>query len=245
MIKIRAFTHPAGRELNEDLFLIYDKQNKLIGTNHSEACIVATDDTSPLIACVADGVGGHAFGGAAAEIICDYILQHRLEDFESSFTEIVEGANDELCTLAEHGYTTFTGIVIDSDKANFIHCGDSRLYLIHEGQVIQLTRDDSSASALMSIFHMSAKEAHQRGRLTQCLGLNSLNLKSHKVPVISESCFILASDGAYCILDDHWHDILESDNISGCIVETLKSHLSSDEADDNMTVVILSPEASK
>ena len=141
-MKIHAFTHSAGRPTNEDTFFLYNHNNKIVGTNHSELSI--STDSYPLTIAVLDGVGGHELGGEAAQLIAHNVIQNPIDTH--NLETVLTKANDRLCSQPHHGFTTITALQIASpDRASFISCGDSRLYLIKEQQLIQLSCDDSTA----------------------------------------------------------------------------------------------------
>ena len=236
MMKIHAFTHSAGRPINEDTFLLHSHDNKIVGTNHSEFSF--TSNSYPLTIAVLDGVGGHELGGEAANMVAYTVIENPIE--AHNIKTVLTKANDCLCSQPGHGFTTITALQIDSlDRASFISCGDSRLYLIKEQQLIQLSRDDSTASVLENVFKCNQKEAHQKSRLTQCLGQNAPTLNTHDILVDEHCLFLLATDGAYSFFENYWDEILRNDKPEDFIIELLKSNINAEEIDDNITAITL------
>lgn len=235
-MKIHAFTHSAGRPTNEDTFFLYNHNNKIFGTNHSELSI--STDSYPLTIAVLDGVGGHELGGEAAQLIAHNVIQNPIDTH--NLETVLTKANDRLCSQPHHGFTTITALQIASpDRASFISCGDSRLYLIKEQQLIQLSCDDSTASVLENVFKFNQKEAHQKSRLTQCLGQNAPTLNTRDISVDNHCLFLLATDGAYSFFEDLWDEILRNDKPEDFIIELLKSNINAEEIDDNITAITL------
>lgn len=103
---------------------------------------------------VADGMGGHAAGEIASNQLKDYVEEYLLrEDRPDSVTEcLVQGvqkANHEIYQMGmedpkKRGMgTTATVLSMDGDRYIIAHVGDSRCYLLRDGELFQLTRDHS------------------------------------------------------------------------------------------------------
>lgn len=235
-MKIHAFTHSAGRPTNEDTFFLYNHNNKIVGTNHSELSI--STDSYPLTIAVLDGVGGHELGGEAAQLIAHNVIQNPIDTH--NLETVLTKANNQLCSQPRHGFTTITALQIDSpDRASFISCGDSRLYLIEDHQLIQLKRDDSYAYALENFCSYSIKEAHEKSRLSHCLGEINPPLELYNIEINNHILFLLATDGAYLLLENYWDKIINNSNPEDFIINLIKTNIDSEQIDDNMTVITL------
>jgi protein phosphatase len=119
---------------------------------------------------VADGMGGHAGGDIASAIIAQGVARAD-KDYEdtdqaaSSVTEALLEANQKLAsTVAEHPElkgmgTTFSGVVFTGDLVTVTHIGDSRVYMVSEGKVSQVTRDHTFVQRLVDTGRITAEEA--------------------------------------------------------------------------------------
>lgn len=119
---------------------------------------------------VADGMGGHAGGDIASAIIAQGVARAD-KDYEdtdqaaSSVTEALLEANQKLAsTVAEHPElkgmgTTFSGVVFTGDLVTVNHIGDSRVYMVSEGKVSQVTRDHTFVQRLVDTGRITAEEA--------------------------------------------------------------------------------------
>ena len=119
---------------------------------------------------VADGMGGHAGGDIASAIIAQGVAQadraYDNTDQAAEFvTEALLAANSKLSeTVAEHPElkgmgTTFSGIVVTGDLISLIHIGDSRVYMVSDDRVKQVTKDHTFVQRLVDTGRITAEEA--------------------------------------------------------------------------------------
>ena len=107
---------------------------------------------------LADGMGGHPDGELAAQLALQTMAAH----FQKRARPVVNNVTEFLTTalLAAHHQilrhageagmldtprTTLVGAVLQHGTAHWIHCGDSRLYLVRNGALVTRTRDHSYA----------------------------------------------------------------------------------------------------
>src|SRR5690349_2485831 len=126
--------------------------------------------SSPRIAAVADGVGGHAAGEVASQWAIEALNQlakRRLNaPLEMEIAEAVAWGNQTIGFIAECRpelagmSTTLTAIGLgDDDTFVIANIGDSRTYLLRDGALSQLTRDDSFVQELVERGHITAEQA--------------------------------------------------------------------------------------
>jgi protein phosphatase len=149
------------------------------------------------IAVLADGMGGHPGGDVASRIACETAsehLRHRLpfapgldvEDVEERLSRTMaesvlwahnavrsEGAKD---AVLEGMGTTLTAFASDPESGVYVigSVGDSRAYLLRDGDLRQLTRDDTWVQQRVDAADLTPEQArrHPFGHmLTQCIGL--------------------------------------------------------------------------
>jgi protein phosphatase len=109
------------------------------------------DLTPVLLAVVADGIGGHRAGEVAAELAVDHITQAMSESDMRRPTKALERAIHEASdAIAEHASSsdeqkgmgaTCACILVIGDKLYTATVGDSRIYLLREGRIQQVTTD--------------------------------------------------------------------------------------------------------
>lgn len=100
---------------------------------------------------VCDGMGGHAMGDVAAETVCNSICEFwkqniQVSDSESKIIEACKVASDALYARSrvvrpiEMG-TTLVFASLEGNIVTIAHCGDSRCYLLRDGEVVYQTQD--------------------------------------------------------------------------------------------------------
>lgn len=154
---------------------------------------------------VADGVGGQAGGEIAAQEAVHY-LGESLPDLEKGeMTLAIQRANKwvfqkgrEDPALRGMG-TTICCLYFNDEEAVLGHVGDSRIYLLREGTLEQLTEDHSFFGELMSLDIMKPEEANHfpyKHILTKALGTKStIEPTVTTLPVKENDIFLLCTDG--------------------------------------------------
>ena len=176
------------REHNEDTFLVADLSAGGASL-HPDVRSHAVGPRGSLFM-VADGMGGAAAGELASAMAADSIYRHLstawAEDAEVSaarfayrMKEAVELANQQIYAYArEHPDvrgmgTTVTAAGVFGDELYLTQIGDSRGYLIRNGETFQLTRDQSLTQRLVDAGELTEEEAEQSERrniILQALG---------------------------------------------------------------------------
>ena len=119
---------------------------------------------------LADGMGGHAAGEVASQLMIAALahldddepggdllakLEHAVYEGNSAIAEQVD-INPELDGMG----TTLTAILFAGDRLGLVHVGDSRGYLLREGELAQITKDDTFVQTLVDEGRITAEEAH-------------------------------------------------------------------------------------
>lgn len=178
------------RSLNEDAFL---------------------DKTDHALWVVADGMGGHEAGDIASRLVVDCLdkIEHNA-DSNALYEAIKEGiyaANNELLEMGQSNNringTTVVAMFLHEGTCHYIWAGDSRLYLLRDKSLKQLTKDHSQAEIYVDLGMMTRDEASQHissNLLTRAIGTDEdLELDSGSCELQIGDRFLLSSDG----LDKH------------------------------------------
>ena len=173
---------------------------------NQDAALVAED--AGLFA-VADGMGGHAAGEVASQVALEAFRNTR-PDHVADIVDGVRLANRAVFDRAEEvpeyrGMgTTLTAIALvhdedEQDEIAVVNVGDSRAYLLKDGELSQLTEDHSLVEDMVRSGQMSKEEARvhpQRNIVTRVLGLErDVDVDSLQVTPYTGYRFLLCSDG--------------------------------------------------
>lgn len=188
-IRHSAATHVGHvRKVNEDSILVVPEQNIWV---------------------VADGMGGHAAGDLASQTIVDSIAMLPpglpATDRMVEIRRAIEGAHAKLTDVSEArgGATigsTVVALTIAADNFVAFWAGDSRLYLLRNGEIDMLTADHSLVAELVEAGEMSWDEAEhhpQSNAITRAVGVGGDEFELDKIrgEVMPGDRFLLCSDG--------------------------------------------------
>jgi serine/threonine protein phosphatase PrpC len=139
-----------------------------------------------LLLVLADGMGGHLHGEVAAELVVGTFVesfgrdaQPRIADPGAFVASTMRRANERIMRVTHDealgGFPGSTCVValIQDDTVHWGHAGDSRLYLLRDGAVLNRTRDHSMVQQWFEWGMITAEEARvhpQRNQITNCLG---------------------------------------------------------------------------
>lgn len=167
---------------------------------------------------LADGMGGHPEGEVAAQLALQamselYQKQANpvIEDVHAFLTAAIMAAQRQIIKYAiEKGMldtprTTVVAAVVQNGTANWVHCGDSRLYLVRKGQLVVRTRDHSYLEQPPKGHSPTRMGEHaNRNILFTCLGSPTKPTFDLAGPVALQQGdkLMLCSDGLWGTLSD-------------------------------------------
>lgn len=221
-------------------------------------------ETKGSLMVVADGVGGHSAGEEASRIAVETISQRFFAS--QRFSESREGINDALReAFAEANQaifeaaqsrfewqgmgTTATALVICGGQAFAAQVGDSRLYLVRDERIYQLSEDHSAVMELvrMGVMTLAEAEGHEdRNIILRALGTKSevaVTVWEKPFPVRGGDSFVLCTDGLFDLVsDEEIKDVLTTapaDQSTGDICRQLVELAKANGGYDNITVGIV------
>jgi serine/threonine protein phosphatase PrpC len=156
----------------------------------------------PHLFVVADGMGGHVAGEIASKLavttVNGYIQEHVGKDNpEVLLKQAITQANTSIYQMALskeefNGMgTTVTALYVDGETIYWGHVGDSRIYLLRNGRLNQITNDHSLVWELVQSGNITRDEAHvhpKRNMLTRAVGTSCLI-------TVGTSCLITVDTG--------------------------------------------------
>jgi PPM family protein phosphatase len=166
----------------------------------------------PLFA-VADGMGGAQAGEVASRLAVE-ALAHGDADVggEQRVTALIQEANRRIYRHAGEDAatsgmgTTMTVALVEDGDVVIGHVGDSRAYLVRDGELRQLTDDHSLVGELIRSGKLSPSEAEshpQRSVITRALGSDpDVDVDTFTVEARTGDVFLICSDGLTSMVDD-------------------------------------------
>ena len=161
---------------------------------------------------VCDGMGGEAFGDLAAylgvkcfRLWCIHAYRNGIQTWEKDCCDFFTAANNRVFSLSNttsgNPGCTCSIVVFENDMAYFANVGDSRIYLLRDNRIIQLSTDHTVAAQ-----NGSARYAGGNA-LTRFLGIDNRQYAfqpSIGVPLnlFPDDIFLLCSDGLTDMLSD-------------------------------------------
>lgn len=196
------------RSNNEDSYLVYLPPNQEAEALGIRAVFV-----------VADGMGGHALGELASQTAVKAFtealfsaLTKKTETMEQALRFALNQANNAVYQLAQgegkgRPGTTLTALIVSSDSFYVAHVGDSRAYLLRDGQIRQLTTDHTWIAQEVAKGRIKPHEARNspfRNYLTNALGSKPTVEGDTIAGGLKEGdVFLLCSDGLTEHVRDH------------------------------------------
>jgi serine/threonine protein phosphatase PrpC len=253
------------RSGNEDNFLVLNLSTadtwKPEDANENPPVSLTTFNQShygSLIA-VTDGMGGALAGEVASRLAVECVRDRMLElqasptyskfPFPERLRLSIELANLYVYQMsakrAEYSGmgATFTAVGLSGTTAYFGQVGDSRAYLIRDGRIQQITRDQSLVGQLVEAGHLTEEEAERhsyRNVILQALGASpNLNVVIDGLEIRNMDTFALCSDGlSNKVRPDEIKAIIDHSGSLKEACESLISLANERGGEDNITVMI-------
>lgn len=160
---------------------------------------------------VADGMGGYEGGAEAAQATVDGFIgslnANPTLPLPDALQQAARGISAELQQRSEanpalHGMgSTVVLCVVNGNHATYAHAGDSRLYLLREGQLLQLTRDHSVMERLVAQGTLTGEQAREHpdaSILTRAIGQGpDVSLDIAELTLQPHDALLLCSDGLW------------------------------------------------
>ncbi len=210
----------------------------------------------PHVLAVCDGVGGAARGDIASATAIGQL--RRLDDGPAAGEDqddllgqvagALHRAHDRIGELVDENpslsgtSTTATVALFDGTTLAMGHVGDSRAYLLHDGELLQLTQDHTFVQTLIDDGQITEEEArhhpHRNLILKAIDGIHDLEPDLFVVDVSPGDRLLFCSDGACGVLGpDRLADILRSGNADFAAVELVRASLAAGST-DNVTCLV-------
>jgi serine/threonine protein phosphatase PrpC len=205
---------------------------------------------------VADGMGGHAGGDVASAIATKRIMEadrdfQSPQDAEFALQAALIAANSQIAeTVFEHAEltgmgTTVSALIVLEDEVAIAHIGDSRIYLLREGELSQITVDHTFVQRLVDSGRITEAEAMvhpRRSVLMRVLG------DVESAPEIDTSILATLPGDRWLICSDGLSGVVSNSGIATALLSPLDAQDVADRlvkesldggAPDNVTIVVV------
>jgi serine/threonine protein phosphatase PrpC len=188
------------------------------GTNQDRAAVEMSSQTALAVVC--DGMGGHSDGERAATI-GERVLRERFREatkplldpmgflhlaLGEAHARVVEFGGD--IPFEVRPRATCAACLVQDGAAYWAHAGDSRVYLLRDGQMVKRTRDHSHVELLLREGLIEADEMHghpMRNFVESCIGGEALLPEMSiglREPLQVGDVLMLCSDGLWGQIED-------------------------------------------
>ncbi|MEH1094855.1 PP2C family serine/threonine-protein phosphatase [Micromonospora sp. CPCC 205739] len=206
----------------------------------------------PRLLAVADGMGGMAAGDVASNIVIGAMapLDEDVpgDALVDALRSAVGTANQQLRDTVDANPqlegmgTTLTATLFSGSKLGMVHIGDSRAYLLRNGEFAQITKDDTYVQMLVDEGRISAEEASshpQRSLLTRALDGRDIDPEYSVRQVLPGDRYLICSDGLSGVVSaDTIADTMREYTDPQQCVERLVQLALRGGGPDNITVII-------
>ena len=206
---------------------------------------------------VADGMGGHNAGDMASrcavETIVDYIENAGAAPPVKLLSEAVEAANEAVYARSttdkklEGMGTTVVAATVQKGCLYIANVGDSRLYILDEEEIVQITRDHSLVEEMVRAGQLAREKARnhpEKNVITSAVGMKTKpRIDCFDAALYPGDIFLMCSDGLTNMLEDE--QILRIVQAKESLPEAAQKLI--DEANhnggsDNISVILATPD---
>lgn len=238
-----------ARSKNEDAFVLVD----LAAPQTSIACNGEKVDVGGrrMLLALSDGMGGHMAGEVASKLALTTLVQQLQQGErqapEQALEAAVQAANSAVRDAAsEKGKqgmgATLTAVLLVDNVAYIAEVGDSRAYLLRNGKLCQLTRDQSFVQMLVDNGAMSedeAKVSSRRNVILQAIGTSpSLHVALGRLDLRRGDRLLLCSDGLSNEVEDNELAALLSREAPDAACDHAITRANAHGGRDNITTII-------
>jgi serine/threonine protein phosphatase PrpC len=206
---------------------------------------------------VADGMGGHAAGEVASEMAVQIVARHLLAvtsvidpNAAERVSQSLRDANRAiyermLAEVDKQGMGTTVSVLMLSDNQFLIgQIGDSRIYLLRDGALSQITKDHSYVQEQVDAGLLTPEQARYHpysNVITRCVGASeSVEADIYRGEMLPGDVFLVASDGLTGMVDDRrLQQLLLARSGPGRIVDALIADANGRGGLDNITAIVV------
>lgn len=176
---------------------------------------VKTSNGNAVFCVICDGMGGYDKGELASSSVVKALIRwfdndfpklvddYKFEDISAQWNYVIQDINRKIInygrTCETDLGTTLSAILIFENKYYICHVGDSRIYIIRNDNIIQLTKDHTLVAKMLENNEITEDEIEthpDRNILTQCIGVSGRVAPQFEMgDVYIDDVYLLCSDG--------------------------------------------------
>lgn len=236
---------------NEDNYNLCGQYREDVDENDSRKECRVRDEEALFSVC--DGMGGEAHGEIASLVAVSNMKSLKSSEFDTAVNEQVLQLNRLVCEeVNKRGHismgSTLSNLYIDKGQAQACNLGDSRTYMLRDGELKKLSVDHDEATHLVRLGLLSEEDARtdvRRHQLTQYLGMPEEEFipepyLSERISIRPGDRFMICSDGVTDVLSDQEiKDILAVKNRPGEACNDLIYTALLKKSKDNCTALVV------
>jgi serine/threonine protein phosphatase PrpC len=240
------------RKNNEDAFFFNGRHSTLDSINEEAAFHEEFPIKGALFA-VSDGIGGANSGEIASDACIQNVknLKIRLESlhFAEAIGPWVRETNTMVIGKTPGGGCTLAMLYVESIGIYIAHVGDSRVYRLHEGELIRMTKDHSKVQILVDAGILTPEQAlahPQRHMVVRYIGMDEEEngictaTLARPMPIMHKDRYLVCTDGITDMVDDKTLENLlkQEPNTDACAEAIYRVALDAG-GRDNATLILL------
>lgn len=202
------------------------------------------------VVAVADGLGGHPGGDVASRLVIETVGSHEADDparliaeARSRLVEHIMVETEERPELIAMATTLTLAVLRPAGHVAVGHVGDSRLYLLHDGSLRQITEDHTVAMDLIRRGELTLEEAEDDPTwhvINHWIGFERHHVEAHEISVEPGDTLLLCTDGLSNMVEDaEIESILNEPSSIEVRAERLITAANEAGGVDNITVVVV------
>ncbi len=218
----------------------------------NEDTVYISGRKAPLLAMVADGMGGQAGGRTASENAVSYITTELKDKLKKADVEDLKkaaiSAGEKIYNIAKKHEefknmgTTLAAAIIREDRVSAINVGDSRIYLLNAQGLSRITKDHKYVQYLVDKGFLTQEEAEHhpyRNIITRALGMEEVEADTFDFAWGTGDVLLICSDGLYEeVPEDEIKAILKSKTSAKNKAETLIGLALKNGGRDNISAIV-------
>lgn len=263
-LDVYGLTHTGKvRENNEDHFLVCSLQRRIevYHTSLPDPTLLCQSERLAFMALVADGVGGAKAGEEASRTALEHVTRYVTQSLDCYYTSDADDDSNFLKELEEAALKVHADIAVESatdperrgmattltlwlgvwPNAYLLQVGDSRCYVLREGELVQISRDQTMAEEFVKQGVFNREDAAFKkwaNVLSSAIGGPEAAPTVTKVPQSWKNTGLICSDGlTRHVGDDRIREQLVNMTSAKQVCEALLQDALDAGGEDNITIV--------